>query len=222
MKRRVGNAPVMIVEDREVFRLGLRTVLEKAGVNVIAEYATAAAALEDEVKSESLEPGTIVLCSLSLEGWKDVVHRLFLQQPDSPVLGLVDQMTDEVAIEALNSGVLHCIERTLPPEELVATLGNVQAGGISRGRTILQVPAAARHALILLSQPPAPQGISPLAPVLSQRERLALSNLSEGFSVDAIVERMGISEETLNDLLESVSRKLLASRRLSGTVKQLQ
>jgi len=63
--------------------------------------------------------------------------------------------------------------------------------------------------------------MQPLAPNLNHRERLALASLSEGVPMDEIVERMGVSEQDLQGMLESTCRKLAARHRLSGTLNRI-
>ncbi len=215
MRRRTARAiPVVVVEEQELFRGGLRTALEGAGLTLIGEYSSPAAALEDERKVGELEPGTVILCSLTLGEWHELVRRLLLQSPGCPILGIVDEVTEEVAIEALSNGILGCMDRTLPPEKWVESVREAHGGKLSPVRTVVLYPGAARHALMLLSRAPDPAGLRPLAPVLGHRERLALAEVSEGVSLDMIVERMGVPKQALNEVLESACRKLVARYRL--------
>ncbi len=212
---------VVLVEEHHLFRGGLRTLLQDADLPVLGEYTSVAAALAKDGIGEHLEPGTVVLCSLTLDGWRQLVRHLLLHSPHCPILGLVDDLTQEVAIEALTNGVLVCMDRTLPPEQWVETIQNVHAGTLSPVGTVLRYPAAARHALITLSQPVDPPGLHPLAPALAHRERLALGNVSEGVPMSMIVEQLGLPEQEVHDALASACRKLVARQRLSGTLDQL-
>ena len=94
------------------------------------------------------------------------------------------------------------------------SIREVHGGGFSPERTVVRYPGVARHALMVLSQPPDPNGLNPLAPVLDNRERQALGNLSEGVTPEAIGERMGIQEQGLREVLESAYRKLVARHHL--------
>ena len=79
---------------------------------------------------------------------------------------------------------------------------------------------AARYALVTLSEPPKRRGLEALMPVLSQRERVALANVSEGVPLESIEERMGVSERGIHEVLESACRKLVVRERLEGVVKR--
>ncbi len=95
-----------MVEEQGLFRSGLRTVLEGAGYAVSREYGTASAALDDEEGLGELEPDTVVLCSMTVEGWEAMVHRLLLQTPELRVVGVVDEVGERSAIEALSHGLV--------------------------------------------------------------------------------------------------------------------
>ena len=219
--RTTRTVPVVVVEEQELFRGGLRTVLEDAGFTVVGEHSSAAAALEKVDQQGGWEPGTVVLCSLTLAGWQELVHHLLLQAPGCPILGVVDEVTEEVAIEALSNGVLGCVDRTLPPEQWIESIRAVRQGKLSPVQTVVRYPGAARHALMVLSQPPDPTGLHPLAPVLGHRERLALGSISEGIPLEVLVERMGVPEQAVHEVLESACRKLVARHRLSGILERV-
>ena len=212
---------MVLIEEQKLFRQGLRSILEGARLTVAGEYGSAAAALEMVGKKEALEPGTVVLCSQTLAGWADLVRRLLLQVPDCPIVGVVDEITEPVVIEAISEGLLSCIDRTVPPEKWIETVQEASDGRLSPVATMVQYPGAARHALMLLSQPLGPDGLQPLGPELGHRERMALSNVSEGVTLEEIVERMGMPEEDLQELLRSTCRKLVARHRLLLTLAQV-
>ncbi|MFQ5873734.1 MAG: hypothetical protein ACE5JL_08020 [Dehalococcoidia bacterium] len=215
------TTPVLVVDEQELFRQGLRTALEGAGITIVGEYGSAPAALQLEGTEGELEPGTVVLVSLTLSGWDELVHRLLLQAPDSAILGVADQVSEEIVIKALSAGILDCMDRTLPPEKWVERIQEVSSGEFSPVGTVIRYPGLARHTLMLLSEPPAPSGLQPLAPLLIDRERLALGNVSEGVPLEIIVERMGVPEQSLHKVLESACRKLVARHRLSGTLDRV-
>ena len=206
--------PVMVVEEQGLFRGGLRTVLESGGFRLVAEYGSPEAALEDETNVGELEPGTVVLCSLSATGWQELVRRLLLQTPGCPIVGVVDEVSDSVVIEALSHGVVGCVGRTLTPDQWVEAVRDAHQGALSASRTLTSYLGVARHALVTLAQPLQPRGLGPLAPVLGQRERLALASVSEGVPLETIGERMGMPQQGLHDVLESACRKLVARQRL--------
>ncbi len=207
---------LVLVEEHELFRHGLRVLMNDAGLNVVAEYGSVRDALEREGKQAELEPGTIVLCSLTMPRWQELVFRLSRQAPGCPILGVMDSVTETAAIEALSSGVQSCMDRSLPPEEWLESIRRVRAGNLRPADMLILYPGVARHALMVLSEPPALAGLRPLAPVLGNRERLALSNLSEGLPLEAIVERMDVPVEVMQGILESACRKLAARQSLLG------
>ncbi len=212
--------PVVLVEEQAIFRSGLRAVLEGEGFEVVGEYSSPEAALGEEDVLGELEPQTVVLCSLTAEGWEEMAHRLLLQSPDLRIVGVVDAVGEQDAIEALSHGLVACVDRTLTPDQWVDRVTDAQEGRLSASRTMMLYRGAARYALVTLSEPPKARGLEALMPVLSQRERLALANVSEGVPLETIEERMGVSERGLHEVLESACRKLVVRARLEGVVKR--
>ena len=212
--------PVVLVEEQAIFRSGLRAVLEGEGFEVVGEYSSPDAALSEEDVLGGLEPQTVVLCSLSAEGWEEMAHRLLLQSPDLRIVGVVDAVGERAAIEALSHGLVACVDRTLTPDQWVDRVTEAQEGRLSASRTMMLYRGAARYALVTLSEPPKRRGLEALMPVLSQRERVALANVSEGVPLESIEERMGVSERGIHEVLESACRKLVVRERLEGVVKR--
>jgi len=211
---------VVLVEEQGIFRSGLRAVLEGGGFQVVGEYSSPEAALSEEDVLGELEPQTVVLCSLTSEGWEEMAHRLLLQSPDLRIVGVVDAVGERSAIEALSHGLVACVERTLTPDQWVERVTDAQEGRLSASRTMMLYRGAARYALVTLSEPPKAGGLEALTPVLSQRERVALANVSEGVPLESIEERMGITERGVHEVLESACRKLVVRERLEGVVKR--
>lgn len=214
------TVPVVLMEEQAIFRAGLRAALQGSEFQLIKEYAAANLLAEDD--ESDLDPGAIVLCSLRQKGWQELAQALLLRDPSRFILGIADQTTDEIAVEAFRYGLVECTERTLPPERWIATLRAVHAGKVSAAQALLQRPAVARYALMVLSQPSTPAGVETLDPVLGQRERSVLANLAEEVPVSQIVERLGLSEEALHDALKLVCSKVGARLRLSRVLRQLQ
>ena len=212
---------VVLVEEQGLFRSGLRTVLEGAGYGVSREYGTSAAALDDEEGLGELEPDTVVLCSLTVEGWEEMAHRLLLQTPELRIVGVVDEVGERSAIEALSHGLAACVDRRLTPEEWVESVRAAHEGRLSASRTLMLYQGAARHTLVTLSESPKARGLEMLSPELGRRERLALAAVSEGVEIETIQERMGVSEQAVHEVLESACRKLVARHRPEGIVHRV-
>ncbi|MBI4338337.1 MAG: response regulator transcription factor [Chloroflexi bacterium] len=212
--------PIVLIEEQEFLRVGLRAALAGSGIQIIKEYSSPTDFLAQQ-GARDIGLGTILLCSLHEKAWPNLVQTLLLQATGCPVVGIVDETTDDIATAALVHGLLGCLDRTLPPERWITVLRDISAGQASPAKTLLRRPAVARYALMMLSQPTAPPGIEALEPTLGHQERLMLANLSEEVPFNLVAERIGVSEETLQDALDSVCRKMVAKHRLSETLQRL-
>lgn len=213
--------PVMVVEEQALFRGGLRTVLQGAGFRLLAEYSSPQAALQDEATVGQLEPSAVVLCSLSASGWQELVRRLLLQSPQCPILGVADELTEAMVIQAISHGIAASVTRTLTPDQWIDNVRGAHQGSLGPSQTLMRHPSVARHALVTLSHPPEPRGLIPLAPALGHRERLALASVSEGLPLESIRERLGVPEHSLHQALLSACRKLVARHRLCTTLDRV-
>ena len=94
---------ILIVDDHEVVRLGLRTLLERQpGFAVVGEAATAEEAVEQTVR---LKPNVVVM-DIRLPGGSgiDACRQIARQVPEAKVIMLTSYAEDDMLFDAISAG----------------------------------------------------------------------------------------------------------------------
>jgi NarL family two-component system response regulator LiaR len=191
---------VLIVDDHQVVRQGLRTFLElQPQIEVVGEAADGSAAVE---LVRQLEPD-IVLMDLVMPGCDGVsatrqIARLGLR---TRVIVLTSFAEDDKVFPAIQAGAVSYLLKDVTPEDLLAA---IQAA--HRGEPRLH-PDVARKLMAQISSAAAPP--SPPAPeVLTARELEVMHLVAEGRSNHEIAQALVISEKTVKTHVSHILGKL--------------
>jgi NarL family two-component system response regulator LiaR len=203
---------VLIVDDHQVVRQGLRFMLEQEdGIEVVADCADGPGAIE---AVRRLLP-TVVLLDLFLPGQDgiSVLTQIKQEQPATEVLMLTSSTDDEHLLAALRAGALAYLRKTAGVEQIV---GSVRAA--ARGESMLDPRIAAR---LVREVRATGQRRVPLD-LLSPRERQVLAVLARGRSNRQIARELGITEETVKAHVSSILAKLHLADRTQAAIFGLQ
>jgi NarL family two-component system response regulator LiaR len=206
---------VLIVDDHEVVRQGLRFVLEQeADVEVVGECAdghAAVAAIRDRapdvVLLDLVMPGLDglgVLRAIEERGQRD--HR-------PAVVVLTSFLADDRAVAAVRAGALSYLPKTTAVDRVVEAVRAAAEGG-----SVLDPGVAA---LLVERVRSAGPDAGPLA-TLSRREREVLAALSRGRSNREIARALTLSEETVKTYVSSLLAKLGLQDRTQAAIFGLQ
>jgi DNA-binding NarL/FixJ family response regulator len=175
---------VMLVDDHELVRSGLRALLSLVdGVDVVAEARHGAELLQLMATHEV----DIVMCDLTMPGMDglDVMEQIRRQYPgvDTIIVSMDNQ--PESIRRALAQGAAGYIVKQAASVELALALRTVAAGGRYVSPTIARV---------LLQPPPAdaPEGL------LTPRQMEILTLIAHGRTAREIGERLGLSSKTVD------------------------
>jgi len=199
----VNNSPisVLLVDDHAVVREGYRRLLERAdNLIVVGEASSPADALRLDAE---LRPKVIVL-DIALPGVSgiEVLRRILSRRPDACVLMFSMYQDGIYASRAMSAGALGYLSKASAPDLLVEAVRAVAAG---------QRYLSPDVETALSRQSPHP---SRLADALSTRELEVLRMLTQGFGIEEIGERLGLSPKTAANHQSSIKQKLGASSAL--------
>jgi DNA-binding NarL/FixJ family response regulator len=123
----MGNTRILIADDHQAVRQGLRWVLEKhAGWEVCGEAADGWEALE---KAKSLKPDVILLdIRMPNLGGLEAAPMIRKEVPASEILIISQQDTAESLLLALNSGAQGFVSKYAVDTELVPAIENLVSG----------------------------------------------------------------------------------------------
>jgi DNA-binding NarL/FixJ family response regulator len=189
---------VLIADDHEMVRDGLRRVIEQSGeFTVVAEAGDGRQAV---LLAREHRPDIAVI-DLWMPGFtgEEATRRITEDNCDTRVLVLSAHEDWHRVRSALQAGALGYVVKSAATSELVEALRALCAG-----RAYLS-PAVAHHVVGAAGIGGAPR--SPLAQ-LTEREREVLSLIAEGLSSKEIAARLGHSPKTAETHRASVMRKL--------------
>lgn len=198
---------ILLVEDHESTRLGLRSLLSGfERLNVAGEAATAADAVE---LAQQLKPD-VVLLDIRLRGGGsgfDACRRIRELGLDTHVLFLTSFADDDILFEAIASGADGYLLKEIDSQSLVSAIENVAAG-----KSILD-PAVTRRVLAQVRHKGPSSAADERIGKLSPQELRIVSLVSEGKTNKEIAAALGLSEKTVKNYLSNAMDKLQTNRR---------
>lgn len=190
---------VLIVDDHDLVRAGVRALLDKiAGIEVIAEAGNGREALE---KIELLHPDLVLMDILMPElNGLDATARAASKFPDTRIVILSMNATQEVVIQALQAGAAGYLLKNTSPAELELAIKAVIRGEMYLSSAISQHVIEA--CLKRLTSPASDREM------LTPRQREILQLIAEGNTTKAIAHKLGISVKTAEshrtDLMDAI------------------
>jgi len=192
---------VLLVDDHAVVREGYRRLLERDdSLVVVGEAATAADAIR--IDSE-LEPDVVVL-DIGLPGISgiEILRRIIAHRPDACVLMFSMYQDGIYATRAIDAGARGYLSKASAPDLLIEAVRSVAGGRRYLSPDVQQAMnrrSSAAHQL---------------ADALSTRELEVLRLLIQGYGVEEIGERLGLSPKTAANHQSSIKQKLGADSAL--------
>ena len=184
---------VLLVDDHELLRAGLRSRLEpEPGITVVGEADTAERAV---LLARRLQPDLIVLdLLLPRKSGDEVIPELTEVAPQSRVLVVSSQAAPSSVRRALSAGAAGYLPKRSSDRDLVAAIQLVANGG---GYVDPELGAQ-------LVNPDSPRALEPL----SERERDVLYLLALGYTNQEIGEKLFISVRTVDTHRAHIMRKV--------------
>ena len=199
-----GQIRVLIADDHEVVRRGLRTFLEiQDDIVIVGEAADGAAAV---AQAEELAPDVILL-DLKMPGVDGVEALRMLRSRGSParVLVVTSYADMSAVVPAVQAGAAGYVYKDVDPAALASAIRSVHAGHV-----LLHPDVAA--ALLAVDAGAGRGGADRLA-ALTPRERDVLAEIARGRSNREIARALVLSEKTVKTHVSSILMKLdLADR----------
>jgi DNA-binding NarL/FixJ family response regulator len=205
---------VLLVDDQELVRYGLRLVLEaQPDILVVGEAATGIEALRSVRR---LEPDVVLMDVRmpDLDGI-EATKQISLDHPDTRVLVLTTYDRDEFAFGALKAGAAGFLLKNTRPEELVAAVRAVRTGDsvVSPRVTAKLIEVAVPH---LERNSGAPdEELS----ALSEREREVFVLIGRGLTNAEIAQTLHLSESTVKAHFGRILAKLHLPNRVQAVIK---
>jgi DNA-binding NarL/FixJ family response regulator len=201
----VNRIRVLIVDDHEVVRVGLRTLLNRSEtLEVVGEASTPAEAIE---KTRSLLPDVVLLdVRLGDESGFDACREIQKFERDVKVLVLTSFADDNVIVDAISAGADGYLLKEVNRDALIDAIEKVASG-----QSILDPAVTGRvfGKVQSLMQNPGGNKLS----LLSAQERKVLALVAEGKTNKEVAAVMGLSDKTIKNYFSNILDKLQMTRR---------
>lgn len=194
----------MLVDDHEVVRAGLRSLLDAHDdLQVVAEAETAAEAV---LRARSYHPDVVVLdVRLPDRSGVEVCRDILSEHPRMAVLMLTSFSDDRALFDSIMAGAAGYVLKQIRGTDLVDGIRRVAAG-----ESLLD-PAVTAKVLDRLRHPET-AGDARLAR-LTPTELRIVEMIADGLTNRAIGERIGLAEKTVKNYVSSILAKMHMSRR---------
>lgn len=196
---------LMVVDDHEVVRVGLTTVIQDtAEMELVGEADTVKAAVTEAVR---LKPD-VVLMDVRLPDGSGVeaCRKIREASPDTRVLFLTSFADDEAAIACLLGGAQGYLLKGASGRLLTQAIHTVAAGQSIIDPSITKPILAKMQASSTLQ-------ITAAEKPLSVQEQRIVSQIAEGHTNKEIAEALGLSDKTVKNHIHSIFKKLRVTRR---------
>ncbi len=191
---------ILLVDDHEVVRLGLRTLLEKhPHFEVVAEASTARESIE---KTGAHKPDIVVM-DIRLKGGSgiDACQQITSKFPNTKVIMLTSYAEDEMLFSAIRAGAAGYVLKQIGGDDLVRAIE-----AIGRGEALLD-PAVTQRVFQEVRKSVQKEEASAFVD-LTQQEMHVLQLVSEGYTNRQIADMLFLGEGTVRNYVSSILSKL--------------
>jgi two-component system nitrate/nitrite response regulator NarL len=201
---------VILIDDHTLFRTGLRELLERRGLEVVAAVGDGYEGCE---LAETLKPDVILLDLRmpDIDGLA-VLEKLKEQQPQTPVVMLTTSSEQRDLVKSLRLGARGYLHKDMEPEQLIESLREIM-----EGNTVV-APAMSGVLAKVIKGEDASDSEATRFSDLTPRELEILCHLAEGQTNKVIGRELGITDGTVKLHVRSILKKLGVQSRVAAAV----
>ncbi|MCH7587960.1 MAG: response regulator transcription factor [Chloroflexi bacterium] len=191
---------ILLVDDHEVVRLGLRALLDQhPDFDVVAEAATA----KDAVERTKLFLPDVVVMDIRLKGGSgiDACQEIMSTHPETKVIMLTSYAEDEMLFSAIRAGAAGYVLKQIGGDDLVRAIE-----AVGRGEALLD-PAVTQRVFQEVRKAAREQEASAFVE-LTQQEMHVLQQVAEGKTNRQIAESLYLGKGTVRNYVSSILSKL--------------
>ncbi len=197
---------IMVVDDHEVVRFGLKSLLTRqSGWEVVAEAGTVAGAIE---KAAEHNPDIVVMdIRLSDGSGIDACREITQQNPQTKVIVLTSFAEDDLLFNAISAGASGYVLKQVGNDDLVRAIET-----ILRGDALLD-PSVTGQVLAKIRETTRSESFHNL----TDQELRVLALIAEGKTNKEIAHTLHLGEGTVRNYVSSIFSKLQLSNRAEAT-----
>ena len=202
---------VLVVDDHDLFRTGLRNLLEEQGVNVVGEAENGEAAIR---LASDLAPDVVIMdLNMPGAGGVETTRRLSSLAPLSRVVVLTISADDDDVMNAVMAGACGYLLKDSSIQELIAGISAASAG-----ESLISPQIAAKVLQRLRAQSKDADAAETIRAELSDRELQVLKLIANGKDNAQIARELFISPKTVKNHISNILMKLQIENRIQAAV----
>jgi DNA-binding NarL/FixJ family response regulator len=203
---------VLVVDDQELMRVGLKMVLgAHPDIEVVGEADNGATAV---ARAAELTPDVVLMdVRMPVVDGVTATGRILEADHGARVLVMTTFDLDEHALGALRAGASGFLLKDTPPEDLISAIRSVAAGD-----AVVSPKVTKRLLDRLIAEEPTPSRDPEILQVLTAREREVLEQIAAGRSNAEIAGQLFLSEATVKTHVGRVLTKLGLRDRVQAVV----
>jgi len=209
--RGVESLRVLIVDDHDLFRTGLRNLLEEQGVQVVGEASTGAEAVR---AVREIAPDVVVM-DLNMPGMGGVeaTRHIAAIAPLTRVVVLTISDEDTDVLDAIMAGACGYL---LKDSSITELLAGIEAA--SKGESLISPGIAAKVLQRIRATSAQPEIADTIKSELSDREIEVLKLIANGKDNALIAAELHISPKTVKNHISNILMKLQIDNRIQAAV----
>ncbi len=200
-----GPIRVLLVDDHEVVRMGLRTLLSrKGGLEVVGEASSVATAIQEGAR---LSPHVIIMDIRLPDGsGVEACREIRASDPQAKVIMLTSYADEEAVLASIVAGASGYLLKQVRGQALIEAIETVARGGSLLDPSVTD---KVLERIRRMERGGADEGLA----ALSERERRILALIAEGKTNKEIAKEVFLSDKTVKNYVSSILTKLNLTRR---------
>jgi len=202
---------ILLIDDHALFRIGLRELLERRGIEVVDAIGDCELGIQQVIEQQP----DVVLLDMRMPQMTgiEVLRKLRESQQKMPVAMLTTSRDEKDVIDSLQCGAQGYLLKDMEPDDLITALNEIVLGKNVVAPELTTILARAVQGE-MADKEEVPAIFSELTP----RESEILCHLAEGQSNKVIANNLGISDGTVKLHVKSILRKLDVHSRVEAAV----
>ena len=202
---------MLVVDDHDLFRTGLRNLLEEQGVNVVGEAENGETAIR---LAADLAPDVVIMdLNMPGAGGVETTRRLASLAPLSRVVVLTISADDDDVMNAVMAGACGYLLKDSSMQEVIA---GIRAA--SEGESLISPQIATKVLQRLRAQSKDADAAATIRAELSDRELEVLKLIANGKDNAQIASELFISPKTVKNHISNILMKLQIENRIQAAV----
>lgn len=209
-----SNLRILLVDDHEVVRLGLKSLIERhAGFEVVSEAATQ----QEAVQNALAHNPDIVVMDIRLAGGSGIeaCEQIMAQRPSTKIIMLTSYAEDEMLFSAIRAGAVGYVLKQVGGNDVIRAIESASRGEATLDPSLTQrIFNEMRRSL--------KQDNATAFTELTPQEMQVLSLITEGKTNREIAQALYLSEGTVRNYVSGIFSKLNVANRAEAAAYAIQ